>query len=1063
MAAINQRIPNFLGGVSQQPDFIKFPGQLRSCDNAVPDVTFGLMKRPPAEYVNKLTNTTSTGQWFEILNKEGEKFIVQITPSNYASTPIRVWNAETGAPVNVTEGSGNAYNYLNGAGTLSKHTIQDYTYISNPNTTVGTTGTTGNYNSGNKYAFIKIDTLAYNTEYSVFLGAPTDDVPTPGTKNRATAIQAYRYGGSFAGKGSWTDSNVDLAATGQQEFDGNNPDSSGNGQNIHPVNGATSYNPAVNSGKMIGVRGNLVVNGQPYFNSQTPQYDGTDGGAETAENFLGYTQDYDIRFTATATLKDGGTDVTLGAKAMVVIPDTSSGGVEYTVEVTGVKAYDTYTNVANVATYRTPKNPDDGSLSLGSVITKLSAEINSKYSSSGFTAEVVGNGILIKRNSTTAFKAHVMGGMANEALSVFQDSAQDISKLPSECAHGYLVEVANTEESDSDNYWLTFKADNGQDGSGVWEETVAPGITAGLNKETMPHALVAIRDNNPSSATFNQILSFKFCELNGGSSNPRGVEWDTRQVGDLETNPDPSFVGKEISQIFFYRNRLGFIANEQIVMSQPGSYHNFFAVSAITSSDDNPVDISVSDVKPAYINHVLPTQKGVMMFSDAGQFMLFSEQDAFSPKTARLKKVASYECSTTIKPLDMGTTYMFVNHAGAYSRAFEMAIVDESIPPKIIDQTRVVPEFLPKTLNVNSGSSDLGLVTFGINNSTYHNTNFNTSTIYNYKYFDAGDQREQSAWYTWTLTGVLRHCFYTGGAFYTITLQDNNEVILNRHEYLSDNNGMSARSYTIGDDSQTTGEGGAGLRVNRTLEAALDNLVMFKEGDNENTTIGVSVALGGNASDIVRPVTITLPYTIDQTYNPQIVVLSGVPDDPDTTAYEPSNGEAGTVLVPDSVSGSTMTFNKGFRQEWFATGSGSNAKKTLSDMTKWHMAIGYKYTTEFELPQYYFSYDQGKYDIDGDLRMGGYNFELGLSGPVSFNVDDVIGNANLYTHTSSGMLTDWNKFGEIPSLLYKSIRIPIYRKNDKFRFKVKIDQPFSATIVSASWDGRYNTRRHVRK
>jgi hypothetical protein len=133
------------------------------------------------------------------------------------------------------------------------------------------------------------------------------------------------------------------------------------------------------------------------------------------------------------------------------------------------------------------------------------------------------------------------------------------------------------------------------------------------------------------------------------------------------------------------------------------------------------------------------------------------------------------------------------------------------------------------------------------------------------------------------------------------------------------------------------------------------------------------------------------------------------------------------------------------------------------DMRTWHMAIGYKYTTEFELPQYYFSYDQGKYDIDGDLRMGGYNFELGLSGPVSFTVDDVIGNANLYTQNESGMLTDWNKFGEIPSLLYKSIRVPIYRKNDKFRFKVKIDQPFSATIVSASWDGRYNTRRHVRK
>ena len=960
MAAINQRIPNFLGGVSQQPDFIKFPGQLRSCDNAVPDVTFGLMKRPPAEYVNKLTNTTSTGQWFEILNKDGEKYIVQITPANYASTPIRVWNLTTGVEVTVTEGPNNAYDYLNGAGTLGKHTIQDYTYITNPNVTggVGTAGTTSTYHSG-KYAFISIDTIAYNTEYSVFLGAITDAVPNPGTKNRATAIDVYRLSDDPAtsgvdeeGKDAWVHADVNADVGGQVEFDGNNG-GSGTG----------------NSGSMVGVRGTVLVNGQPFFKSQTKEYQvDSNGNQQTTDEskFLGYIQDYDIRYTATVVMKDGGTDVTNGAKARVVIPDASTGaGVEYTVEVKGVKSYDTYTNVANVATYKTPKNPDDGTLSIATIINKLTAEINSKYSSSGFTATVVGKGILIKRSNTTAFKAHVMGGMANEALSVFKDSAQDISKLPSECDHNYIVKIANTEESDADDYYLKFNADNDENGSGVWEETVAPGITAGLDPVKMPHALVAVRSGGA-------ITSFKFCELSGGSSNPNGIEWSTRQVGDEDTNGNPSFVGKNISQIFFYRNRLGFIAEEQIVMSQPSDYHNFFAVSVITSSDDNPIDIAVSDVKPAYINHILPTQKGVMMFSDAGQFMLFSDQDTFSPKTARLKKVAGYECSSTIKPLDMGTTYMFANHTGAYSRAFEIAIVDESVPPKIIDQTRVVPSFLPKTLNVNSGAADLGLVTFGINNSTYHNTNFNTSTIYNYKYFDSGDQREQSAWYTWTLTGVLRHCFYTGGSFYTITLQDNSEVILNRYEYLSDDNGMSARSYTIGDDSQTIGEGEAGLTVNRKLEAALDNLVMYKQGDGSNTTTGVSVALGGNSGDTTRPVVITLPYTIDQTYNPQIVVLSGAPDDPNTTAYEPSDGEAGTVLIPDSVSGSTMTFNNGFRQEWFIVPGGdpeapTYALKTLSDMTKWHMAIGYKYTTEFELPQYYFSYDQGKYDIDGEL------------------------------------------------------------------------------------------------
>ena len=1017
MAAINQRIPNFLGGVSQQPDFIKFPGQLRSCDNAVPDVTFGLMKRPPAEYVNKLTNTTSDGQWFEILNKEGEKFIVQITPANYASTPIRVWNAETGVSINVTEGSTNAYDYLQNAGTVGKHTIQDYTYISNPTKTISTLGTTPTYNGGKAYAFVKIDTLAYNTEYVIHIGAAGSTMPDAEPKLMATGITTYRHDGyelnedgsnntskPLAGKSSWKHPQPDSGLSGQKDYDG----------------GSTA--------NAKGIRATVIVNGQPMFQSQSKEYQEDSNGNEQTDDetkFLGYIQNYDIRYTATATLKDGGTDV--GPVGTVIgsavgIPDDTNTVVAYDIEITGTKEYQTYRYKSGVAKHITPKNPDRGTLSMANVLNGLKADLDTQYNPGGannYTFTVVGGGILIKKVGTGAMNVQVLGGMANEALSVFQDSAQDISKLPPECAHGYLVEVANTEESDADNYWLKFKADDGIKGTGVWEETVAPGIYSLLTD--MPHALVAVRSGG-------NITSFQFCKLAGTGTNPNNLEWVTRKVGDLETNPDPSFVGKGISQIFFYRNRLGLIADEQIVLSQPNDYHNFFAVSAITSSDDNPIDISVSDVKPAYINHVLPTQKGVMMFSDAGQFMLFSEQDSFSPKTARLKKVAGYECSPTIKPLDMGTTYMFANHTGAYSKAFEMAIVDESVPPKIIDQTRVVPEFLPKIINVNSGSADLGLVTFGINNSTYDGAVGKRSTIYHYKYFDSGDQREQSAWYTWTITGVLRHCFYTGGSFYTVTQQANNEYILSKYEYAVEEaiagKSMGLRSYTIGDMETTPGKGYAGILVNRNLEAALDNLVMYKQGDANNTTAGVTVAYtGGNT-------VITVPYTWTSPFAPYIVVVSGT--------------ETGVVKEPDSKSGTTFTFNG-------------------IDMSSWHMAIGYKYLTQFELPQYYFSYDQGKYDIDGDLRMSGYNFELGLSGPIEFAVSDVIGNSTYYEHTDSGMLTDWSEFQTMPQILYKSVRVPIYRKNNKYRFTVKISQPFSATIVSASWDGRYNTRRHVRK
>ena len=52
MAAITQTIPNFIGGISEQPDQLKFPGQVEDVVNAIPDITRGLYKRPGAKRIN---------------------------------------------------------------------------------------------------------------------------------------------------------------------------------------------------------------------------------------------------------------------------------------------------------------------------------------------------------------------------------------------------------------------------------------------------------------------------------------------------------------------------------------------------------------------------------------------------------------------------------------------------------------------------------------------------------------------------------------------------------------------------------------------------------------------------------------------------------------------------------------------------------------------------------------------------------------------------------------------------------------------------------------------------
>ena len=49
MPSITQTIPSFTGGLSEQPDQLKFPGQVKDVVNAIPDITRGLYKRPGAK------------------------------------------------------------------------------------------------------------------------------------------------------------------------------------------------------------------------------------------------------------------------------------------------------------------------------------------------------------------------------------------------------------------------------------------------------------------------------------------------------------------------------------------------------------------------------------------------------------------------------------------------------------------------------------------------------------------------------------------------------------------------------------------------------------------------------------------------------------------------------------------------------------------------------------------------------------------------------------------------------------------------------------------------------
>ena len=168
MAAVTQRIPNFLGGVSRQPDDKKLPGQLVESINAFPDVALGLTKRPGLQHITNLgTGTTyDNSKWFYIHRDNDERYIGCITPAA-GGTPggVYIWNAVSGVACTVNYGTG-AQAYLTGARTdYDVLTVQDTSIITNKTVTVTTQAATS-HTSDLKATIVLID-VAYSAEYKV--------------------------------------------------------------------------------------------------------------------------------------------------------------------------------------------------------------------------------------------------------------------------------------------------------------------------------------------------------------------------------------------------------------------------------------------------------------------------------------------------------------------------------------------------------------------------------------------------------------------------------------------------------------------------------------------------------------------------------------------------------------------------------------------------------------------------------------------------------------------------------------------------------------------------------
>lgn len=300
------------------------------------------------------------------------------------------------------------------------------------------------------------------------------------------------------------------------------------------------------------------------------------------------------------------------------------------------------------------------------------------------------------------------------APGTFKGSVKTFADLPATAADNDVYRILNGATS-LDDYYVMF--DSSQS---AWVECAKPGDVVGFKVNTMPHRIVREAD---------------------GTFTVSAVPWKTRQVGDTDAVPTPNFVGRKFKDVFFFKNRLGFIADENVFFSQAGDYFNLWPEQANVVSDADPVDVAASTTKVTILQWAAPFRKALFLVADRAQFEL-SAADILTPTGVTVDLATSYDATNLARPVTMGDELYFASEKQGTTVIYEYFYDDNTLSNTAIDVTKHAEGYIPGRVYQMVGSpvaNTLALV-----------SDADPSSLYTYRVFWNGDEKVQSSWGRWT-------------------------------------------------------------------------------------------------------------------------------------------------------------------------------------------------------------------------------------------------------------------------------------------------------------------------
>jgi hypothetical protein len=380
---------------------------------------------------------------------------------------------------------------------------------------------------------------------------------------------------------------------------------------------------------------------------------------------------------------------------------------------------DTDYNVTINGNTATTSGPSDHSSE--TIASDLATDAATPISSLAGVTSATANGSVIKIVMSSDLDITVSDSLSNTGLGLVYKSVSAITDLPIKCFNGHRVKVKGDVELVQDDYYVKFETKDGATfGEGTWVEDVGYGVQTTLDNTTLPIQIVP-------TFTGSTITSYAVDV----------ATWTNRLVGDDETNPNPSFVGKTINDIFFFKNRLGLLTDGSVIFSEADEYFNFFRTTVLTLLDGAPIDVGVAHTKVSTLKHAVPFQEKLVLFSPQSQFVLRGA-DLLTAKTVNISPITEYNVTSDVKPLALTNYVYFSFPRDSYEGLYEFYVDKDTDIFDASEITSQVPTYVPSSLRQLIGTPSEDVIVASTTDNLKH--------LYVYRYFWQNREKIQSAW-----------------------------------------------------------------------------------------------------------------------------------------------------------------------------------------------------------------------------------------------------------------------------------------------------------------------------